>query len=157
MKTSKLEMKTKARSFIVSLAFLGIALSAGAQNYSISWYKIAGGGGTSTNGTYQVAGTVGQPDASGPMTGSAYSMTGGFWSLISVVQSSGMPTLYISGSGNTVTVSWQNVPGCTLQQNCDLTVPAGWGTCGYSCTTSNGTNYVNITNPTGSLYFRLRK
>ena len=31
--------------------FLGIllALSASAQNYSIDWYKVAGGGGTSTS------------------------------------------------------------------------------------------------------------
>jgi len=27
-----------------------------AQSYSIDWYKIAGGGGTSTGGTYQVSG-----------------------------------------------------------------------------------------------------
>jgi len=44
--------------------------------YSINWYKIAGGGGTSTGGTYQVSGTIGQPDASGAMTGGNYSLTG---------------------------------------------------------------------------------
>jgi hypothetical protein len=27
-----------------------------AQSYSIDWYKIAGGGGTSTGGVYQVSG-----------------------------------------------------------------------------------------------------
>ena len=39
-----------------------------AQQYSIDWYKIAGGGGTSTGGTYAVSGTIGQHDAGGPMT-----------------------------------------------------------------------------------------
>jgi hypothetical protein len=155
MKTSKSKARNKAQGFIASLAFLGIALSAGAQNYSIDWHKIAGGGGTSTNGAYQVDGTIGQPDTSGAMTGSHYSMTGGFWSLISVVQSPGMPTVYISSSGNTVTVYWQNVPGCALEQSCDMTAPAGWTSCPYSPATSNGTNYVNITCPTGSLFFRL--
>jgi hypothetical protein len=34
-----------------------------AQSYSIDWYKVSGGGGTSTGATYQVSGTIGQPDA----------------------------------------------------------------------------------------------
>ena len=67
-----------------------------AQSYSIDWYKVAGGGGTSTGGTYSVSGTIGQHDAGGPMTGGNYSLTGGFWALISVVQTPGAPTLYIS-------------------------------------------------------------
>ena len=53
-----------------------------AQSYSIDWYKVAGGGGTSTGGTYSVSGTIGQHDAGGPMTGGSYSLTGGFWALI---------------------------------------------------------------------------
>ena len=40
-------------------------LTAAAQQYSVGWSKIAGGGGTSTNGQYAVSGTIGQPDASG--------------------------------------------------------------------------------------------
>ena len=40
-----------------------------AQQYSIDWYKVAGGGGTSTGGVYAVSGTIGQHDAGGPMTG----------------------------------------------------------------------------------------
>jgi hypothetical protein len=63
------------------------------QQYSIDWYKIAGGGGTSagTNGTgvYSISGTIGQQDAS-------TAMTGGFWSLISVLQTPGVPNLAIS-------------------------------------------------------------
>lgn len=141
----------------VLLAFFATALSVNAQSYSMNWHKIAGGGGSSAGGTYQASGTVGQPDATSAMIGGSYSVTGGFWSLISVIQTAGMPPLYITSSGNTVTVSWQNVPGCTLQQNCDVTAPAGWGSCNYSCTTCNGTNYINITNPAGNLFFRLRK
>ena len=48
-----------------------------AQQYSIDWYKLSGGG-TSTGGVYSVSGTIGQPDASGAMTGGDYSSTGGF-------------------------------------------------------------------------------
>src|ERR1039457_2583868 len=96
-----------------------------AQSYSIDWYKIAGGGGTSTGGTYQVSGTIGQPDASGALTGGSYSLTGGFWALYAV-QTPGAPGLFVSHSGNTVTVYWQNLGSWTLQQNGSLTAPANW-------------------------------
>src|ERR1039458_10319279 len=126
-----------------------------AQSYSIDWYKIAGGGGTSTGGTYQVSGTIGQPDASGAMTGGSYSLTGGFWSLISVLQTAGLPNLTITQSGNSVIVSWPDTGSYTLQQNSNLVATAGWTTSGYTITTSNGTNSITITPPTGNLFFRL--
>ena len=53
----------------ISCLVLFPATSARAQSYSINWYKVAGGGGTSTGGTYSVSGTIGQHDAGGPMTG----------------------------------------------------------------------------------------
>ena len=65
----------------LALLVLGALLPAGqlsAQSYAVDWYKVAGGGGTSTNGQYSVSGTIGQPDASGAMTGGNYSLTGGF-------------------------------------------------------------------------------
>ncbi len=131
-------------------------LQARGQNYSIDWSTIDSGGGTSTGGVYTVSGTIGQPDASGAMTGGDYFLTGGFWSLLSVVQTAGAPTLYISHSDNTVTVYWQNVSGWTLQQNNNLSAPAGWSGSG-GVTTSSGTNYLNITPPTGNLFFRLKQ
>ena len=127
---------------------------ASGQSYSIDWYEIAGGG-TSTNGQYAVSGTIGQTDAGGAMTGGNYSLTGGFWSLISVVQTVGAPTLYIGQSGNSVTVYWQNVSGWSLQHKPNLAVPANWSASG-GVTTSNGTNYLNIASPTGNLFFRLQ-
>ena len=125
-----------------------------AQSYTINWYKVSGGGGTSTGATYQVTGTIGQPDAGGAMTGGNYSLTGGFWSLIAVAQTPGAPTLYIGQSGGTVTVYWQNVSGWTLQQNNNLAISANWSA-SAGVTTSNGTNYLTITAPSGNLFFRL--
>ena len=132
-----------------------LAWNAAAQNYSIDWYQVAGGGGTSTGATYQVTGTIGQPDASGQMTGGSFSLTGGFWSLISVVQSAGLPNLVITHSGNSVIVSWPDTGSFTLQQNSNLAT-GSWSTSGYSITTSNGTNSITITPPTGNLFFRLQ-
>jgi hypothetical protein len=65
------------------------------QSYSIDWFTIDGGGGTSTGALYSVSGTIGQPDAGGPLSGGIYSLTGGFWSLLSVVQTPGSPWLSI--------------------------------------------------------------
>lgn len=152
--------KQTSRSFLVFalLAFISLigfqVSTARAQQYSIDWFKIAGGGGTSTNGQYAVSGTIGQHDAGGPMTGGNYSLTGGFWALLSVVQTPGAPTLYVSHSGNTVTVFWQNVSGWTLEQNNNLKATTAWST-NTAWTTSSGTNYLNLTSPGGNLFFRL--
>jgi hypothetical protein len=150
-------MQKRGRLWLLCFILLPLAFSlrAWGQSYSIDWYKIAGGGGTSTGGVYAVSGTIGQHDASGAMTGGNYSLTGGFWSLISVVQTAGAPTLCISQSGGTVTVYWQDVSGWSLQQNNDLTIPANWSASG-GVTTSNGTNSVTITSPAGNLFFRLQ-
>ena len=75
--------------------------------YTIDWHTIDGGGGTSTGGVYAVSGTIGQPDAGGPMTNGTYSLTGGFWALPQAVQTEGAPTLTITHTTtNTVAVSW---------------------------------------------------
>ena len=127
-----------------------------AQTYSIDWYKVSGGGGTSTGGLYQVTGTIGQHDAGGPMTGGNYSLTGGFWALISVVQTPGAPllTITLNPQLSTVTVSWPNTGSYTLQQNNNLALPANWSASG-GVSTANGTNSITITPPTGNLFFRL--
>ena len=51
-----------------------------AQPFSVNWFKVAGGGGTSTGDVFTVSGTFGQHDAGGPMQGGGFSMAGGFWS-----------------------------------------------------------------------------
>jgi hypothetical protein len=134
---------------------LSLGLFAHAQQYSIDWSKVAGGSGTSTGGTYQVSGTIGQSDASGAMSGGNYSLTGGFWSLIAVVQTAGLPNLTITHSGNSVIVAWPNTGSYTLQQNSNLAATAGWTTSGYSITTANGTNSITITPTAGNSFFRL--
>ena len=128
-------MKTVLKLTLTAFTVFLLPAGALAQSFSIDWYKIAGGGGTSTGGNY--------------------SLTGGFWSLISVVQTVGAPTLNISHSGNTVTVYWQDVSGWSLQQNNNLSLPANWSASG-GVTTSGGTNYLNISSPTGDLFFRLQ-
>ena len=121
-----------------------------AQGYSIDWYKIAGGGGTSSNGQYTVSGTIGQHDAGGAMTGGNYSLTGGFWALYAV-QTPGAPLLTITYAGNQAIVSWpSSVTGWTLQTNATLAT-GNWVT--YGATVIN--NAVTNAPPEGKLFFRL--
>jgi hypothetical protein len=139
-------MKKLFLLFALFLPALGFA-----QNYTIDWYKIAGGGVmNSTNGPYSLSGTIGQVDASGALTNGNYSVTGGFWAIYAV-QTSGAPLLNIIFTNNQAVVSWpSSVTGWTLQTN-------------SSVTTTNWTNYAGavvnntVTNssPKGTLYFRL--
>jgi hypothetical protein len=68
-------MKTKIISWL-GMAGLFAAMAArpaSAQSYSIDWYKIAGGGGTSTNGQYSLSGTVTNNSATNsPSTGNLF-------------------------------------------------------------------------------------
>ena len=144
---------TRPTFITIFLLMLGLATSLHAQSYSINWYKIAGGGGTSTGGVFSVSGTIGQPDASGAMTGGNYSLTGGFWSLISVVQTAGAPLLTIMYASNQAIVSWSpSGTGFTLQTNNNLAT-INWGN--YAGQVVN--NSVTNSPPKGTLFFRLKQ
>ena len=46
--------------------------------FSIPWWTVDGGGGTSQGGAYVLRGAIGQPDA-GTLSGGAFQIVGGFW------------------------------------------------------------------------------
>lgn len=48
------------------------------QNFDLSWHTTDGGGGVSTGGGFELAGTIGQPDAA-TLSGGAFDLEGGFW------------------------------------------------------------------------------
>src|SRR5438034_7459419 len=104
---------------LACLLMPGIGL---AQSYSVDWFKVAGGGGTSTGSVYSMSGTIGQPDTGGTPIGGEYSVTGGFWSLLSIVQMPGAPLLTITRSGPNLIISWPSPStGFSLQQITNLT------------------------------------
>src|SRR5450432_1580392 len=133
------------------LVLLAFCTTVKAQPHSVNWYKVSGGGGTSTVGVYSVSGTIGQHDAGGPMTGGGYSVTGGFWALYAV-QTPGAPVLTITYSGGSqAVVSWPlSVTGWTLQTNTDLHTGT-WGN--YLGSVVN--NSATVTSKVGNLFFRL--
>ena len=121
--------------------------------YSIDWFKIAGGGGTSTGGVYSLSGTIGQPDAGGPMTNGQYSVTGGFWVLPTAVQMTNAPTLTIvpAGAGQ-ATISWAPAtPGFVLQETWSLS-PANW-----TNSISGATNPITVPAALPGKFYRLLK
>jgi hypothetical protein len=149
-------MKPGKKLILYSLLSM-LCLAAKAQSYSINWYKIAGGGGTSSNGIYSVIGTIGQLDASQPMSGGNYTLTGGFWSLLSVVQSPGAPTLTIQRvNPTTIKVLWPYPStGWTLQQSSSLPT-ANWTSSG-GVTHDATSNFITIAPPVGNWFFRLKQ
>lgn len=147
---------TAILSPVVVCGALLMAFNASAQSYSIDWYKIAGGGGTSSNGQYSVSGTIGQADAGGPLTGGNFSLTGGFWSIFSVVQTVGSPQLFIfTTATNTAVIYWAGPSsGFTLQQDSSLG-KSNWVNSAATIISANGTNQVIVTPRPGNNLFRL--
>jgi len=126
------------------------------QSYSIDWFTVDGGGGTSTGSVYSVSGTIGQPDA-GHMTGANYAIDGGFWGLISAVQTPGSPRITIARTAtNTLAVSWPSPStGFSLQQNTNLST-ANWVTPAETINNNGTINFIIVSPPTGKRFYRLQ-
>lgn len=143
MKISKPEMQNRGtqyhrKNWLGSLlpALLLGSLFAQAQSYRIDWFAVAGGGGISTGGVYSVSGTIGQGAAATTMTNGPYSLTGGFWSLPTAVQTPGAPKLSITlAEPGFARIAWTpSTPGFVLQESSNLS-------------TTNWVNAVPGTNP----------
>jgi hypothetical protein len=115
-------------SALGALSLVALATSARAQSggpFDLSWSTIDGGGGASASGQFSLAGTVGQPDA-GVLTlsGGQFSLTGGFWSFLSIVQTPGAPLLKIKPTGANAVLSWPlNTSGFFLEETSSLNAP----------------------------------
>ena len=148
----------RTRTLACCFVYSAFCLGARAQDYSIDWSTIDGGGGTSTGGVYSVSGTIGQPDA-GAMSGGNYTLQGGFWGIISVVQTPGASLLSIARTTtNTVAVFWPSPStGWTLQQNTNSVSSLNWSNV-TAAIQDDGTNKTLIVNPpTGNRFYRLFK
>jgi hypothetical protein len=56
-------MRTMKTLFLAFSALVVFSVSTARAQFSIDWFTIDGGGGTSTGGVFSVTGTIGQPDA----------------------------------------------------------------------------------------------
>ena len=147
-------MKT---SLAILAILCGLVPASQAQSYSIDWFTVDGGGGTSTGIVYSVSGTIGQPDAGSAMSGGNFSVDGGFWGIFAV-PTPGAPLLAIARTPtNTVAVSWPSPStGFVLQQNANVAT-TNWVAATESVT-DNGTNkFVIVNPPAGNRFYRLSK
>jgi hypothetical protein len=63
---------------MLATATFGVFNATASTGYSLDWWTVDGGGGTSAGGDYALSGTLGQPDA-GASSGGMYILNGGFW------------------------------------------------------------------------------
>jgi len=153
-------MKTETKSQMLRVGTIGLWLvllaAVHAQSHSIDWYKVSGGGGTSTGTNYSVSGTIGQHDASGPMSGGSFSLTGGFWALYAV-QTPGTPVLNIKlTTTNTAMVYWDSPStGYNLQVNTNLAT-TNWVAPAESVTDNGTIKYIIVSPPAGNRFYRLK-
>ena len=141
------------------IASSGIVAGARAGQYSIDWYKVAGGGGTSSGGAYAVSGTIGQPDTA-LMTGGNFTLQGGFWSVVAAVQTPGAPTLIVTRQGDsTLKVAWPKpADGWILESSPALSGPArNWTQIASPYADDGKSLYFVIGSPTGTQFYRLHK
>ncbi len=152
-------MKSLLRFLPTLLALLACG-EARSQNLAMQRHVIAGGGGSSAGGAFTLSGTVGQPDASTPLTGGAFSLSGGYWALPVAVQTPGAPLLSISLSNGLVVVSWPRAggEGFVLDRKSTLNssmFPVPWLQVPSPYQTNATHIYVTET-PGNSGFFRLR-
>jgi hypothetical protein len=151
-------MKNLLMTFLAAGILAGLVPQSTAQSYSIDWFTIDGGGGTSTGGVYSVSGTIGQPDAS-KMSGGNFSIDGGFWGIIAALQTFGAPLLSIARTTtNTVAVFWPSPStGFTLQQNTNSVSSVNWSNVATTPSDDGATKTVIVNPPTGNRFYRLFK
>ena len=136
------------KTLLIALTFVLPSLVA-AQQYSIDWYTIAGGGGTSTGGSYSLSGTIGQATAADWSGANGRFALTGFWA----IQRPGAPALTVNpASAGQITISWApNMPGWILQESPSLTSPA------WTNAAIGSTNPATVPTTGGQKYFRLYK
>ena len=89
------------------LNFTLLTQAAKGDDFSIDWFVVGGGGGTSGNGTYAVSGTIGQPATGGSLSGGAYTVTGGFWAVDTIgVTVPSPPSLQLATGPNGIHLYW---------------------------------------------------
>ncbi len=151
MKHSRFISPVRFLVLVLGLHAIG-AGTVSAQSYSIPWQRIAGGGGTSSNGVYTLHGTLGQHEAGPPAGQGGLRVTGGFWAQPIVIQTPGAPVLQVAaGAPGQVILSWvPATPGFILQESTSLQAGVWTDVAGGSGTP------VTVTLGPGLRFFRLQ-
>src|SRR5712692_5955178 len=142
----------------LSAAWLLFAGPLNAQDFGIDWFATAGGGGDSSGGDFELTATIGQPDV-GVLLGGDFSITGGFWSILTTIQTAGALSLSVSQAQGSVIISWPDSgsAGFLLEETAALANPSTWTPVNATVQTSNGTDSVQLPLGAGNRFYRLHK
>jgi len=133
---------------VVALLVCNSALA----QYSIGWFTVDGGGGTTSDGLYELSGTIGQPDA-GSLRSGDYVIEGGFWSDLEAA-----PWLTIERvSPSSALLSWPAPSAGFVLQECLGLGYGPWANVPVTPQVVNGRNQVVITPLAGQRFYRLIK
>jgi hypothetical protein len=129
--------------------------------YTLTWSNIEGGGCLGTGGVYAVSGTIGQPDA-GRMAGGLYALSGGFWSIVDMVQTPGLPLLNIERlPGGAVRIFWHRQTNDVVLEEVSAISSSpvtGWALVPPATYQTNLTHVsITLPMPTGMRVYRLRR
>lgn len=80
METTMIYFRSLQLTIVKLVIGLGLSQTAHADLYELGWHTIDSGGGTSSGGSFALAGSIGQPDASTvALSGGGFELSGGFW------------------------------------------------------------------------------
>jgi hypothetical protein len=137
-------------------AFVLLVCNTAFAQYSIDWFTVDGGGGTTSAGLYEISGTIGQPDA-GSVSAGNYVIEGGFWTDLESVPEPGPPGLAIElVSPGVILITWPAPStGYVLQQSPNLTT-TNWLAVTNPPMVVNGEMLITVLPNVGNRYYRLK-
>ncbi len=116
-------MRRYLRLVSLSVIICGAAVNASPNqdsDYGLSWFSIDGGGGISSASSYELVGTIGEPDAGVTMSGGTYGLVGSYWA----AQSSTLPPCPADITGP------NGAPDRVIDVHDLLLILANWGSAG---------------------------
>lgn len=127
-----------------------------AQDLTLDWSSIDGGGGVSLGAAYTLSGTIGQPEA-GRMAGGAFVLEGGFWAIVAGEPKPEAPLLSVTRQAETIVMSWPvSAEGFVLEETATLLVPApAWIPVTLPIRTTPTEVSVTVALPVGTRFYRL--
>ncbi len=129
-----------------------------AQDFVLDSFALAAGGGESSGGDFELSATIGQTDA-GNLLGGDFTFIGGFWGIVTTVETPGAPSLSVSLAAGALTISWPDSGSVDffLEETAALADPSTWAPVNANVQTSNGVKSVSLSRPTGNHFYRLHK
>ena len=132
-----------------------------AQDFDLDWFAVAAGGGESSGGDFELSATIGQPDA-GDTLGGDFALTGGFWSIVTVVETPAAISLNVRLADGNVIISWleSESAGFALEETAALAIATGdtfWTKVTVTPEASGGTKSVRLSLTAGNHFYRLHK